>query len=121
MARYASVNVPISAATAVLVGGIMLASPPRSFGALAYQRGPFLLMPQVAWGAVWVTAGALALAVNHITAITALLAVVACWAILLLYAQITVGGVSPLAGLAWGWGAAMLLRSVAVRGTTARR
>lgn len=116
MRRYGSLNVPITSAGVIVYGLILLISPATSFQSLAFRQGPFLVVGQHDWAWAFIASGALALAVHHLLAVFPLLLVVACWAMLLALAALTVDGVSPTAGLAWVIIAVELLVSAAVRG-----
>ena len=114
--RYGSVNVPIFGVGLIVYGTVMILAPERSFGALAYQQGPFLLCGKNWWGAAFVIASILALTIRHLTAIFPLMCVVAGWGIAMMIAAATVDGVSPLAGIYPMMVAVALLVSVAIRG-----
>lgn len=121
MLRYGSINVPITAVGAVVLGIILLTSPATSFTNPAFQQGPFLLAGQHYWGAAFIAVGLAALLVRHLLGVFPLVVAVCGWAISMVLAALTVDGVAPTAGLAWAVIATQLLVSISVRGVHPHR
>ena len=113
--RYGSVNVPITALGSIVYGTAMLIAPARLYAAPGFTA-PFEVLPQRAWGALFILAGALVLLVVNVVTVGLLAMTLCVWAALVMASAFSAPGASPSG---WVWPAviaAQLVVSVSRRG-----